>query len=177
MSRASSGVSTCGMTMPSPPPSRNRVAIHNCRAGTPLRNVAAMSFSLQSLPGLDPRRPGPARHETLGRALYRRYRRTAETEETMPERNRQVLLKRRPEGMPAPGDFDIVDAPLPEPKSGDVLLRGIYLSLDPYMRGRISAARSYAKPVEIGAVIEGRVVGQVVRSNHPGFREGDYAMR
>ena len=53
-------------------------------------------------------------------------------------------------------------------------MRGIYLSLDPYMRGRISGARSYAKPVEIGAVMEGRVVGQVVRSRDPGFREGDY---
>jgi NADPH-dependent curcumin reductase CurA len=94
----------------------------------------------------------------------------------MPERNRQVLLKRRPEGMPTPADFDIVDAPLPEPKEGEVLLRGIYLSLDPYMRGRISGMRSYAKPTEIGDVIEGRVVGQVVRSNHPDFREGDYAM-
>ncbi len=93
----------------------------------------------------------------------------------MPERNRQVLLKRRPEGMPTPGDFDIVDAPLPEPKAGEVLLRGIYLSLDPYMRGRISGVRSYAKPTEIGDVIEGRVVGQVVRSNDPDFREGDYA--
>jgi NADPH-dependent curcumin reductase CurA len=94
----------------------------------------------------------------------------------MPERNRQVLLKRRPEGMPTPGDFDVVDAPLPEPKEGEVLLRGIYLSLDPYMRGRISGVRSYAKPTEIGDVIEGRVVGQVARSNHPDFREGDYAM-
>src|SRR6476619_5555736 len=94
----------------------------------------------------------------------------------MPERNRQVLLKRRPEGLPTSGDFDILDARLPEPKTGEVLLRGIYLSLDPYMRGRISAARSYAKPVEIGAVIEGRVVGQVVQSNHPAFREGEYAM-
>jgi len=94
----------------------------------------------------------------------------------MPERNRQVLLKRRPEGMPAPGDFEIVDAPLPEPGTGEVLLRGIYLSLDPYMRGRISGQRSYAKPVEMGAVIEGRVVGEVVRSNHPAFREGDFAM-
>jgi NADPH-dependent curcumin reductase len=56
-----------------------------------------------------------------------------------------------------------------------VLLRGIYLSLDPYMRGRISGVRSYARPVEIGEVIEGRVVGQVVRSRHPDFREGDYA--
>src|SRR5204863_3002835 len=93
----------------------------------------------------------------------------------MPERNRQVLLKRRPEGMPVPGDFDIVDAPLPEPGTGEVLVRGIYLSLDPYMRGRISGVRSYAKPVEVGEAIEGRVVGQVARSNHPDFREGDYA--
>ena len=93
----------------------------------------------------------------------------------MPEGNRQVLLQRRPSGMPVPEDFAIVDRPLPEPGSGEVLLRGIYLSLDPYMRGRISGVRSYAKPTEIGDVIEGRVVGQVVRSNHPAFREGDYA--
>ena len=94
----------------------------------------------------------------------------------MPERNQQVLLKRRPDGMPVPADFDIVDAPLPKPRNGEVLLRGIYLSLDPYMRGRISGQRSYARPTEIGEVIEGRVVGQVARSNHPAFREGDYAM-
>jgi len=93
----------------------------------------------------------------------------------MPETNRQVLLKRRPNGMPVPEDFAIVDGPLPEPGEGQVLLRGIYLSLDPYMRGRISGQRSYAKPTEIGDVIEGRVVGQVMRSRHPGFREGDYA--
>ena len=60
----------------------------------------------------------------------------------MPERNQQVLLKRRPEGMPVPADFDIVDGPLPEPHDGEVLLHGIYLSLDPYMRGRISGQRS-----------------------------------
>jgi NADPH-dependent curcumin reductase len=78
--------------------------------------------------------------------------------------------------MPVPADFDIVDAPLPEPRDGEVLLRGIYLSLDPYMRGRISGQRSYARPTEIGEVIEGRVVGQVAHSNHPDFREGDYAM-
>jgi NADPH-dependent curcumin reductase len=96
-------------------------------------------------------------------------------EDHMPERNREVRLKRRPDGMPVSGDFDIVDAPVPDPKAGEVLLRGIYLSLDPYMRGRISGVRSYARPVEIGEVIEGRVVGQVERSNHPDFREGDYA--
>jgi NADPH-dependent curcumin reductase len=92
----------------------------------------------------------------------------------MPETNRQVLLKRRPNGMPVPEDFAIVDAALPEPGDGEVLLRGIYLSLDPYMRGRISGQRSYAKPTELGEVIEGRVVGRVVRSRHPEFREGDH---
>jgi NADPH-dependent curcumin reductase CurA len=92
----------------------------------------------------------------------------------MENRNRQVLLKRRPTGAPTTGDFDIVDGPLPDPGDGEVLVRGIYLSLDPYMRGRISDARSYAKPVEIGAVMEGRVVGQVVRSRDPGLREGEY---
>ena len=93
----------------------------------------------------------------------------------MPEMNRQVLLKRRPNGMPVLDDFAIVERPLSEPGDGQVLLRGIYLSLDPYMRGRISGQRSYATPTEIGDVIEGRVVGQVVRSRHPGFREGDFA--
>ncbi|HYU11115.1 MAG TPA: NADP-dependent oxidoreductase [Stellaceae bacterium] len=96
-------------------------------------------------------------------------------ETDMPERNRQVVLKRRPSGLPVSEDFAIVDAPLPEPGAGEVLLRGIYLSLDPYMRGRISGVRSYARPTEIGEVIEGRVVGQVGRSNHPDFREGDFA--
>jgi NADPH-dependent curcumin reductase CurA len=92
----------------------------------------------------------------------------------MKNRNRQVLLKRRPIGAPTTADFDIADGPIPGPGDGEVLVRGIYLSLDPYMRGRISGVRSYAKPVDIGAVIEGRVVGQVVRSRDPGFREGDY---
>jgi NADPH-dependent curcumin reductase len=93
----------------------------------------------------------------------------------MPERNRQILLKRRPNGLPVPADFETANGPLAEPGEGEVLLRGIYLSLDPYMRGRISGVRSYARPTEIGDVIEGRVVGQVVRSRDPGFREGDYA--
>jgi NADPH-dependent curcumin reductase CurA len=92
----------------------------------------------------------------------------------MENRNRQVLLKRRPTGAPTTADFDIADGPVPDPADGEALVRGIYLSLDPYMRGRISAVRSYAKPVDIGAVMEGRVVGQVVRSRNPGIREGDY---
>ena len=93
----------------------------------------------------------------------------------MPEQNRQMLLKRRPNGLPVPEDFELVENPRPEPGDSEVLLRGIYLSLDPYMRGRISGVRSYARPTELGEVIEGRVVGQVVRSRDPAWREGDYA--
>jgi NADPH-dependent curcumin reductase len=92
----------------------------------------------------------------------------------MEDRNRQVLLKRRPTGAPTPADFAIADAPLPDPGEGEVLVRGIYLSLDPYMRGRISGVRSYTRPVEVGAVMEGRVVGEVARSRDPNFREGDF---
>lgn len=93
----------------------------------------------------------------------------------MANQNRQVLLKRRPDGAPVREDFEIADAPLPEPGDGQILIQGHYLSLDPYMRGRISGVRSYAKPVGIGEVIEGRVVGRVAASRHPGFREGEYA--
>src|SRR3954463_14482980 len=90
-------------------------------------------------------------------------------ENAMPEMNRQVLLKRRPNGMPVTDDFAIVEGPLLEPDDGEVLLRGIYLSLDPYMRGRISGQRSYATPTKIDDVIEGRVVGQVMLSAIPVF--------
>ena len=71
----------------------------------------------------------------------------------MENRNRQVLLKRRPTGAPTTADFDIADGPMPDLGDGEALVRGIYLSLDPYMRGRISGVRSYAKPVDIGAVL------------------------
>jgi NADPH-dependent curcumin reductase CurA len=94
----------------------------------------------------------------------------------MENRNRQVLLKRRPSGAPTTSDFEIAEAPLPDAGEGEVLVRGIYLSLDPYMRGRISGARSYAKPVDVGAVMEGRVVGEVMRSRNPSFREGDFVL-
>ena len=75
-----------------------------------------------------------------------------------------------------PADFEVVEAAMPYPGESEVLVRGIYLSLDPYMRGRISGARSYAKPVEVGAVMEGRVVGEVIRSHDPGFREGEFVL-
>jgi NADPH-dependent curcumin reductase len=88
-------------------------------------------------------------------------------------RNRQILLAARPVGLPKPGDFRLVEGPIPGPGPGEFLLAGRYLSLDPYMRGRMSDAPSYARPVQVGEVMVGAVVGEVARSNHPDFRVGD----
>jgi NADPH-dependent curcumin reductase len=90
-----------------------------------------------------------------------------------PGRHRRVLLAARPVGPPRESDFDLVEAPIPEPRSGEFLVRGIYLSLDPYMRGRMSAARSYVPPVALGELMSGGAVGEVVRSEHPRFKVGD----
>jgi NADPH-dependent curcumin reductase CurA len=87
--------------------------------------------------------------------------------------NRQVRLRRHPVGMPRENDFEIVDAPVPSPREGEVLSRTLFLSLDPYMRGRISGVRSYAPGVAVGQVIVGGTVGEVVDSRHPGFVPGD----
>lgn len=87
--------------------------------------------------------------------------------------NRRILLAARPEGAPRESDFELVETPVPEPGDGELVTRTIYLSLDPYMRGRMNAAKSYAKPVEIGEVMTGRAVGQVVASKHPKFTGGD----
>ncbi len=87
--------------------------------------------------------------------------------------NRQVRLRRHPVGMPEESDFEIVDAPAPSPGDGEVLTRTLFLSLDPYMRGRISGVRSYAAGVSVGQVIVGGTVGEVVESRHPGFARGD----
>jgi hypothetical protein len=86
---------------------------------------------------------------------------------------RQVLLRRRPQGMPAVDDFEIVDSPLADPADGEVLRRTRYLSLDPYMRGRMSEARSYAAPVPVGGVMGGGTVSEVLTSRHRDFAPGD----
>ena len=91
----------------------------------------------------------------------------------MSEINRRIVLAGRPKGRPTPENFRLEEAPLPEPADGELLCRTIYLSLDPYMRGRMNEGPSYAKPVEIGEVMEGGTVGEVVRSRLEGFREGD----
>src|SRR5437867_11674560 len=90
--------------------------------------------------------------------------------------NRQVLLRRRPSGMPEPSDFELVESPLPTPGEGESLCRTIYLSLDSRMRGRISGGQSYGASAEPGQVIVGGTVGEVVESKHPGVVQGDRAL-
>jgi NADPH-dependent curcumin reductase len=87
--------------------------------------------------------------------------------------NTQVLLDHRPTDKVSPACFRIVEAPAPTPGPGEVLVRHTFLSLDPYMRGRLSDAKSYAKPQEIGAVMGGGTVGVVEASNNPRFHPGD----
>jgi NADPH-dependent curcumin reductase len=86
---------------------------------------------------------------------------------------RQVLLRRRPVGRPSVDDFEMVSAPSPSLADGDVLRRTIYLSLDPYMRGRMSDEPSYAAPVAVGQPMVGHTVSEVVDSRNPAFKRGD----
>jgi hypothetical protein len=90
--------------------------------------------------------------------------------------NRRVLLRSRPVGEPKLSDFEVADGPVPTPGDGELLVRTIWLSLDPYMRGRMNDVKSYATPVEIGGVMTGGTVGEVVESRHPGFQRGDIVL-
>jgi NADPH-dependent curcumin reductase CurA len=87
--------------------------------------------------------------------------------------NRRVLLASHPVGPVAESNFRIEESPLPKPGEGEVLVKNLWLSLDPYMRGRMSEAKSYAKGVDIGEVMCGQTVGQVIESRHPQFKPGD----
>jgi NADPH-dependent curcumin reductase len=90
--------------------------------------------------------------------------------------NQQILLRSRPTGEPKESDFSFVETSIPEPGQGEVLNRTIYLSLDPYMRGRMSDRESYAAPAELGKVMGGGTVSQVMKSNHSQFSEGDFVL-
>jgi NADPH-dependent curcumin reductase len=87
--------------------------------------------------------------------------------------NRRIVLARRPQGEPTPEDFGLESTPVPEVRPGQLLLRTRYLSLDPYMRGRMSDAPSYVPPVALGAVMAGQTVSEVVASQVAGFAVGD----
>ncbi|MFO0991791.1 MAG: NADP-dependent oxidoreductase [Hyphomicrobiales bacterium] len=90
----------------------------------------------------------------------------------MPQ-NRQILLASRPKGEPTPENFKIVESEIPQAPKNGLMLKTLYLSLDPYMRGRMSEGASYAKPTEIGEVMTGGTVSEVIASTHHGFTTGD----
>ena len=87
--------------------------------------------------------------------------------------NRQIKLASRPVNYPMESDFSLVEPPLPQPREGEVLVQALWLSLDPYMRGRMRAERSYATPVELGQVMVGGVAGRIIQSRTPAFGEGE----
>ena len=87
--------------------------------------------------------------------------------------NIQICLARRPSGWVRESDFNLVRTGMPNPGEGQILLKSLFLSLDPYMRLRMDDAKSYAPPVEIGAVMVGGTVSEVIASRHPGYRPGD----
>jgi len=87
--------------------------------------------------------------------------------------NKRFVLASRPTGEPTPANFRLEDAPLPTLGDGEVLVRHHYLSLDPYMRGRMNEGKSYAQPQPLNAVMVGGTVGEVIESRHAGYKAGD----
>ena len=92
----------------------------------------------------------------------------------MPQVNKQITLAARPSGMPKPSDFKLVESSVPEAKAGEILVRMLYVSVDPYMRGRMNDVKSYAPPAQIGEVMGAGAVGQVVTSQSAQFDAGDF---
>lgn len=90
--------------------------------------------------------------------------------------NRRFVLASRPFGAPTEDNFRLETTPIPSPEDGEVLLRAAYLSLDPYMRGRMNDVESYADPVQIDEVMTGSVVGQIVESRNPRFQLGEWVV-
>ncbi|HEY0283308.1 MAG TPA: NADP-dependent oxidoreductase [Rhizomicrobium sp.] len=90
------------------------------------------------------------------------------------EKNRNVRLIRRPLGLPAPADFQLVESQIPSPNPGQVLVRNLFMSVDPYMRGRMADRKSYFPPFQLGEVLQGRAVGKVTAGEAGDLRPGDY---
>lgn len=91
-------------------------------------------------------------------------------------RNRRIVLATRPQGAPVSANFRLEEVPVPETVEGQVLLRTVYLSLDPYMRGRMSDAPSYAPPVKINEVMVGATVCRIEASRHPDYQQGEWVL-
>jgi len=87
--------------------------------------------------------------------------------------NKRIVLASYPEGWVSESNFRVETAPIPKPGEGEVLIKNLWLSLDPYMRGRMSKQKSYVKGVEPGELMTGETAGEVLESRHPGFKAGD----
>jgi NADPH-dependent curcumin reductase CurA len=90
----------------------------------------------------------------------------------MPDTSREIRLAARPHGRPSPDCFELAEVPVPEPGEGEALVRNSYLSVDPYMRGRMRDVKSYMPPFAVGEAMQGGALGQVVASNNPELPEG-----
>jgi len=90
--------------------------------------------------------------------------------------SREIHLKQRPVGMPTENDFQLVKVTVPDLKDGEFLVRNVWMSVDPYMRGRMREIRSYISPFQIGKPLEGGCVGQIIKSNSDQFKVGDYVL-
>ena len=90
--------------------------------------------------------------------------------------NREIRLKSRPIGLPTAENFELVEVPLPEPAPGQMLVRNLYMSVDPYMRGRMNDARSYTPPFQVGEALTGGAVGEVIASNGGRFPVGAFVL-
>lgn len=90
--------------------------------------------------------------------------------------SREIHLKQRPIGMPTENDFQLVKVNIPDLKDGEFLVRNVWMSVDPYMRGRMREIRSYISPFKIGKPLEGGCVGQIIKSNNDQFKVGDYVL-
>src|SRR5678809_1186265 len=87
--------------------------------------------------------------------------------------NKEIRFASRPTGLPTSGNFEFADTSIPKPADGQVLIKTLYISVDPYLRGRMREGRSYVAPFEVGQVIVSGVVGEVVESRAPEFAQGD----
>lgn len=90
--------------------------------------------------------------------------------------NRQIILKSRPSGMPTSSNFTLNEAQIPKPNTGEVLINSLYLSVDPYMRGRMNDRPSYVPPFQLNECLTGDVVGKVVESKNDNFKVGDIVL-
>ena len=87
--------------------------------------------------------------------------------------SREIQLKRRPQGAPVPADFAMAETEVPQPREGEVMVRNLFMAVDPAMRGRMDDARSYVPPFELDQPMQGPAIGEVIASADPGFAPGD----